>query len=89
MLHCLHSFCEECLDKKLVGEGGDAGTVDATIDCPTCGHETKVKYFYYYDMSIVYNKLVNKIVQLLEFLTKYIKFVFYYQLPDRRERAPV
>ncbi|XP_063923563.1 brain tumor protein isoform X2 [Zophobas morio] len=42
MLHCLHSFCEECLDKKLVGEGGDAGTVDATIDCPTCGHETKV-----------------------------------------------
>jgi hypothetical protein len=44
MLHCLHSFCEECLDKKLVGEGGDAGTTEASIDCPTCGHQTKVMF---------------------------------------------
>lgn len=43
MLHCLHSFCEECLDKKMVGEGGDAGSSDTTINCPTCGHKTKVK----------------------------------------------
>ncbi|XP_064215138.1 B-box type zinc finger protein ncl-1 isoform X2 [Tribolium castaneum] len=42
MLHCLHSFCEDCLDKKMVGEGGDAGTAEATIECPTCGHHTKV-----------------------------------------------
>ncbi|XP_044254791.1 B-box type zinc finger protein ncl-1-like isoform X3 [Tribolium madens] len=42
MLHCLHSFCEECLDKKLVGEGGDAGSPEASIECPTCGHHTKV-----------------------------------------------
>lgn len=42
MLHCLHVFCEDCLDKKLVGEAGDSGTASATISCPTCNHVTKV-----------------------------------------------
>ncbi|CAG9819798.1 unnamed protein product [Phaedon cochleariae] len=42
MLHCLHVFCEECLDKKLVGEAGDAGSADTFIDCPTCSHITMV-----------------------------------------------
>ncbi|KAL3265607.1 hypothetical protein HHI36_009811 [Cryptolaemus montrouzieri] len=42
MLHCLHGFCEECLDKRLVSEGGDAGTPDTSIICPTCHHESKV-----------------------------------------------
>ncbi|CAH1981195.1 unnamed protein product [Acanthoscelides obtectus] len=42
MLHCLHVFCEECLDKKLVGEAGDTGTLDASICCPTCNYVTKV-----------------------------------------------
>ncbi|XP_044747869.1 brain tumor protein-like isoform X1 [Coccinella septempunctata] len=42
MLYCLHGFCEECLDKKLVSEGGDAGTPDTSIICPTCHHNSKV-----------------------------------------------
>ncbi|VEN38146.1 unnamed protein product [Callosobruchus maculatus] len=42
MLHCLHVFCEECLDKKLVGEAGDTGSLDASICCPTCNYVTKV-----------------------------------------------
>ncbi|KAJ8964043.1 hypothetical protein NQ314_005184 [Rhamnusium bicolor] len=42
MLHCLHVFCEECLDKKLVGEAGDSGTINTSICCPTCNHITKV-----------------------------------------------
>ncbi|CAH0560221.1 unnamed protein product [Brassicogethes aeneus] len=42
MLHCLHVFCEACIDKKLSGEGGDAGTVDTSITCPTCTYVSKV-----------------------------------------------
>ncbi|KAK9885728.1 hypothetical protein WA026_012497 [Henosepilachna vigintioctopunctata] len=42
MLYCLHGFCEECLDKKLVSEGGDAGTPDTSIICPTCHYKSKV-----------------------------------------------
>ncbi|KAJ8919370.1 hypothetical protein NQ315_016463 [Exocentrus adspersus] len=43
MLHCLHVFCEECLDKKLVGEAGDSCAPNATISCPTCNHITKIE----------------------------------------------
>ncbi|XP_030759942.1 LOW QUALITY PROTEIN: brain tumor protein-like [Sitophilus oryzae] len=42
MLHCLHVFCESCLEKKLMGEGGDAGSPNTAIVCPTCDFETKV-----------------------------------------------
>ncbi|XP_023011486.2 E3 ubiquitin-protein ligase meiotic P26 isoform X1 [Leptinotarsa decemlineata] len=42
MLHCLHVFCQECLDKKLVNSAGDAGAVDASLVCPTCSHVTMV-----------------------------------------------
>lgn len=42
VLSCLHVFCEHCLDKKLIGEGGDAGTADAKITCPTCNQDTNV-----------------------------------------------
>lgn len=42
MLFCLHGFCEECLDKKLIGEGGDAGTPETSIVCPICHHPSKV-----------------------------------------------
>ncbi|XP_057651970.1 B-box type zinc finger protein ncl-1 isoform X1 [Diorhabda carinulata] len=42
MLHCLHVFCEECLDKKLVTDGGDASSINASIICPTCCHSTLV-----------------------------------------------
>lgn len=42
VLSCLHVFCEHCLDKKLIGGAGDAGSADAKITCPTCKQETKV-----------------------------------------------
>ncbi|XP_019869888.1 tripartite motif-containing protein 2 isoform X2 [Aethina tumida] len=42
MLFCLHVFCEGCIDKKFVGEGGDAGTADTSITCPTCSYVSKV-----------------------------------------------
>ncbi|XP_050299300.1 brain tumor protein-like isoform X2 [Anthonomus grandis grandis] len=42
MLHCLHVFCEHCLEKTLIGEGGDAGSPNTSIVCPTCNYETKV-----------------------------------------------
>ncbi|KAL1506022.1 hypothetical protein ABEB36_005459 [Hypothenemus hampei] len=42
ILHCLHVFCEHCLQKKVVDEGGDAGSPNATIICPTCEFATKV-----------------------------------------------
>ncbi|XP_050511376.1 brain tumor protein isoform X2 [Diabrotica virgifera virgifera] len=42
MLHCLHTFCEECLGKKLVGEAGDAGSTDTSIQCPICNYSTLV-----------------------------------------------
>lgn len=42
LLHCLHGFCEECLDKKLVSEAGDCGTQNNSISCPICGHLTRV-----------------------------------------------
>ncbi|XP_072394424.1 B-box type zinc finger protein ncl-1 isoform X2 [Diabrotica undecimpunctata] len=42
MLHCLHTFCEECLGKKLVGEAGDAGSTDTSIKCPICNYSTLV-----------------------------------------------
>lgn len=42
MLHCLHVFCESCLDKKLVGESGDSVSPDTSIVCPTCNYVTKV-----------------------------------------------
>ncbi|XP_066145612.1 brain tumor protein [Euwallacea fornicatus] len=42
MLYCLHAFCEHCLKKKLMDEGGDAGGPNASIICPTCKFKTKV-----------------------------------------------
>ncbi|KAG5898303.1 hypothetical protein JTB14_022992 [Gonioctena quinquepunctata] len=42
MLHCLHVFCEDCLDKKLVNAAGDAGPAETAIVCPTCSHVTMV-----------------------------------------------
>ncbi|CAG9765507.1 unnamed protein product [Ceutorhynchus assimilis] len=42
MLYCLHTFCEMCLDKKIIGEGGDAGYADNRIICPVCNFESKV-----------------------------------------------
>ncbi|CAH1105543.1 unnamed protein product [Psylliodes chrysocephalus] len=43
MLHCLHVFCEDCLDKKLVCDGaGDAGSRDTSVTCPTCSYSTLV-----------------------------------------------
>ncbi|XP_076252618.1 E3 ubiquitin-protein ligase meiotic P26 isoform X2 [Rhynchophorus ferrugineus] len=42
ILHCLHVFCESCLEKKLMDEGGDAGSPNTTIECPTCNFGTKV-----------------------------------------------
>ncbi|XP_060531639.1 brain tumor protein-like [Cylas formicarius] len=42
MLYCLHVFCEQCLEKKLIGDAGDAGSPNASIVCPTCGFESQV-----------------------------------------------
>ncbi|CAG9856619.1 unnamed protein product [Phyllotreta striolata] len=43
MLHCLHVFCQDCLDKKIACNGaGDAGSRDTSIICPTCNHTTMV-----------------------------------------------
>nr|XP_022910324.1 E3 ubiquitin-protein ligase TRIM13-like [Onthophagus taurus]XP_022910325.1 E3 ubiquitin-protein ligase TRIM13-like [Onthophagus taurus] len=42
VLSCLHVFCEHCLDKKLIGESGDAGSAETVITCPTCNQDTKV-----------------------------------------------
>ncbi|XP_017786187.1 PREDICTED: brain tumor protein [Nicrophorus vespilloides] len=42
LLSCLHVFCEHCLDKKLIDEGGDAGTLKTSLICPLCEQETKV-----------------------------------------------
>ncbi|KAK5644293.1 hypothetical protein RI129_008138 [Pyrocoelia pectoralis] len=41
VLSCLHVFCEQCLEKKLIGEGGD-GMPESNITCPTCSQDTKV-----------------------------------------------
>lgn len=41
VLSCLHVFCEQCLEKKLIGEGGD-GMPESNITCPTCNQDTKV-----------------------------------------------
>lgn len=46
VLSCLHVFCEACLDKKLIGEGGDSATPDTAIVCPSCSQETKVSFFF-------------------------------------------
>lgn len=47
VLSCLHVFCEACLDKKLIGEGGDSATPDTAIVCATCGQETKVSFVFF------------------------------------------
>ncbi|KAF5304532.1 hypothetical protein FQA39_LY09583 [Lamprigera yunnana] len=41
VLSCLHVFCEQCLEKKLIGEGGD-GMLECNITCITCNQDTKV-----------------------------------------------
>lgn len=44
VLSCLHVFCEHCLDKKLMSDAGDAGTLETTINCPTCDQNTVVSF---------------------------------------------
>lgn len=63
MLHCLHSFCEECLSKKLVGEGGDAGTSESAIDCPTCGYNTKV-FIYLLRSMMTYRQMSDSLLNI-------------------------
>lgn len=53
VLFCLHVFCEHCLDKKMIGEGGDAGTAETTITCPTCNQDTKVSVIFNYDILLL------------------------------------
>lgn len=45
LLYCLHVFCEHCLETKLMDGGGDAGSPNTTIVCPTCEFETIVSSF--------------------------------------------
>uniref|UniRef100_A0AAR5P9F8 B box-type domain-containing protein n=1 Tax=Dendroctonus ponderosae TaxID=77166 RepID=A0AAR5P9F8_DENPD len=42
LLYCLHVFCEHCLETQLMDGGGDAGSPNTTIVCPTCEFETIV-----------------------------------------------
>ncbi|KAE8745672.1 hypothetical protein FOCC_FOCC007673 [Frankliniella occidentalis] len=42
LLSCLHTFCEECIDKLLVDESGDFKRCDNTVSCPVCQQETMV-----------------------------------------------
>lgn len=42
LLSCLHTFCEECIDKLLIDESGDVKSHDHILTCPICEQETKV-----------------------------------------------
>lgn len=42
LLSCLHVFCEQCLDMKLMDGGGDAGCTTTVICCPICEQDTNV-----------------------------------------------
>lgn len=41
VLTCLHVFCEACLDKLLMDEGGDS-KIGSVLVCPLCKQETRV-----------------------------------------------
>lgn len=42
LLSCLHTFCEECIDKLIIDDTGDLKSPDQVISCPICEQETKV-----------------------------------------------
>lgn len=63
MLHCLHVFCEDCLDKKLVCDGaGDAGSRDTSVTCPTCSYSTLVSAYLLLLLNCLYCIIMCKVV---------------------------
>lgn len=57
VLHCLHVFCEECID-GLSKENEDSLITNTVIECPECNQCTKVSINIEFLSNIFFHKCI-------------------------------